>query len=157
MDEEQYWQFQWFLGHDGKQNCSIMIRVLYSRFHYMPCTHQEHIYETIYIEDVITYFHSHSHLTLGPVVCPSLMQEERLSLANLYFATNGEGWLRSDEWLTGDHHCVWKGVVCNSDGYVDRLNLSWNELKGPIPDSIGNLKNLNYLDLSFNHIPIPVG
>ena len=97
-----------------------------------------------------------THTSHSIVRCLSI-HEERHSLANLYFATNGAGWRRSDKWLTGDHHCDWQGVDCNSELNVDRLYLGSNQLTGSISESIGNLKNLNCLDLSFNHIPIPVG
>ena len=84
-------------------------------------------------------------------ILTQIVQEERLSLVILYFATNGAGWAKRDKWLTGDHHCDWFGVDCNSDGYVENLSLVDNQLKGSIPASIGNLKNLRNLELSTNN------
>lgn len=89
--------------------------------------------------------------------CSSVCMEERLILANLYFATNGEGWENSDKWLmAGQDHCVWQGVDCDSDGYVVYLNLSYNNLTGAIPESIANLERLLHLDLRSNpNLDIP--
>jgi len=86
-----------------------------------------------------------------------IIMEERLALANLYFATNGEGWFRQDAWMTGIDHCDWEDVSCNnSDGYVTFLNLYENQLTGPIPQSIGNLDNLLRLDLHENRLTGPI-
>jgi Leucine-rich repeat (LRR) protein len=70
--------------------------------------------------------------------------------------TNGEGWEDQDNWMTGIDHCDWEGVSCNSDRYVEILNLYGNNLIGPIPQSIGYLVNLEELDLAVNELTGPI-
>ena len=76
-----------------------------------------------------------------------------------FFASNGEWFEDNERWLTAGlnnchwkNHCVLAGVDCNSKGYVVRLNLNTNQLRGPIPDSICNLKKLERLYLDFNNL-----
>ena len=38
-----------------------------------------------------------------------------------------------------------EGVTCTSDGKVTKIKWPFKKLSGPIPDSIGNLKNLQTL------------
>ncbi|KAK9735622.1 hypothetical protein RND81_04G216400 [Saponaria officinalis] len=47
-------------------------------------------------------------------------------------------------------HCKWKGVWCNSAGFVEKLDLSNMNLSGKIPNSIQNLTNLKSFNLCCN-------
>ncbi|KAL2941261.1 Leucine-rich repeat receptor-like protein kinase PXL1 [Bienertia sinuspersici] len=47
-------------------------------------------------------------------------------------------------------HCKWKGVWCNSQGFVEKLDLSNMNLSGKIPDTIQSLKSLTTLNLCCN-------
>jgi Leucine-rich repeat (LRR) protein len=82
---------------------------------------------------------------------------ERQALIDLYMATSGRSWhiqkLFPDRspWLSNDTICNWVGVTC-SHNRVIKLSLPSCELVGTIPQSIGNLEALNYLDLSQNEI-----
>ena len=58
--------------------------------------------------------------------------------------------------MTGIDHCNWRHVSCNSDGYVTLLLLSDNQLRGPIPEAIGNLVNLEQLYLNYNQLTGPI-
>eukprot|EP00007_Cunea_sp_BSH-02190019_P002761 CAMPEP_0174246184 /NCGR_PEP_ID=MMETSP0417-20130205/41945_1 /TAXON_ID=242541 /ORGANISM="Mayorella sp, Strain BSH-02190019" /LENGTH=409 /DNA_ID=CAMNT_0015326037 /DNA_START=47 /DNA_END=1278 /DNA_ORIENTATION=- len=60
-------------------------------------------------------------------------------------------WGRQLGW-TGAPNCSWTGVTCNSAGHVVELNLSLNQLSGSIPDSIGNMQSLQFLDLHNNQL-----
>jgi len=85
-------------------------------------------------------------------VCPddeSLAQ--RYVLAMLYFATSGDAWTEGS-FLTGDSECEWKGVECLDDGWVSEIKLGASNLQGSIPDEIGSLTFLKYLDLSDNSL-----
>jgi hypothetical protein len=133
---------------------------------------------------------------------PTLIQ--RYSLAVFYFSTNGNRWSQcaapdifsdaaielaneaclaepiadtgSNAWLTPGSECLWGGVVCNSEGFVQRIDIEQNGLtgslpreleqltsmthmlledgliSGEIPSEFGNLVELQVLDLNFNSI-----
>ncbi|KAF0934213.1 hypothetical protein E2562_023467 [Oryza meyeriana var. granulata] len=49
------------------------------------------------------------------------------------------------------NHCSWAGVVC-TNGQVTALSFQSFEVANPIPASICSLKNLKYLDLSYNNL-----
>ncbi|XP_040376861.1 receptor-like protein kinase HSL1 isoform X2 [Oryza brachyantha] len=48
-------------------------------------------------------------------------------------------------------HCSWAGVAC-TDGHVTALFFSSFQIANPIPASVCSLKNLQYLDLSYNNL-----
>ncbi|XWS47043.1 hypothetical protein CRYUN_Cryun14cG0119400 [Craigia yunnanensis] len=49
-------------------------------------------------------------------------------------------------------HCNWTGVWCNSDGAVEKLDLSHMNLSGRISDDIQRLKSLSSLNLCCNDL-----
>jgi hypothetical protein len=57
---------------------------------------------------------------------------QRYSLALLYIYQLGTDWIRSENWMTEQDACVWEGVTCNSDSYVQILMLDRNRLSGPV-------------------------
>ena len=78
--------------------------------------------------------------------------EECMALADLYDATGGVFWTHRDGWsdrpalLTGCCGGGVYGVECDGDGtHITGLDLSANNLRGPIPPSIGALKGLMFL------------
>jgi Leucine-rich repeat (LRR) protein len=97
------------------------------------------------------------------------------ALTALYESTNGENWTYSLHWLeTGLTHCRWYGVCCGFNyngsapsfpdwengnfigsscklfGRVTALTLNSNALEGALPDAVGQLTHLVYLDLRGN-------
>ncbi len=68
-------------------------------------------------------------------------------LIELYNATNGPYWRRSDNWLRKNRlYCTWYGITCSTSKI--RIDLSNNSLVGTIPESLGGLEP--YLELILN-------
>ncbi|KAK8557612.1 hypothetical protein V6N13_007970 [Hibiscus sabdariffa] len=60
--------------------------------------------------------------------------------------------LPENEGLKDSAQCNWTGVWCNSDGSVEKLDLSRMNLSGRVSDDIGNLKSLRSLNLCCNEL-----
>ncbi len=72
-------------------------------------------------------------------------------LLTLYNQTNGTSWQKNTGWNENNTPCQWWGVTCDN-GYVTKLYLENNDLNGPIPDSLGQLNQLQELSLSKNQL-----
>ena len=87
---------------------------------------------------------------------------ERQALLDLYRATGGDAWLNHTGWGgPPGSECLWAGVACGplSDDGVQRvilIDLSKNNLRGTVPESLANLTDLMELLLSGNQIATPL-
>ena len=96
-------------------------------------------------------FHqSNAVLVAVPLQTPPPAARDRAVLVALYYATNGDGWRRNDNWLTNAPLNEWYGVQASSDGRVLVLDLQRNSLDGDIPPELGNLPSLETLHLGGN-------
>ena len=86
------------------------------------------------------------------VTVPPGLPSDREALVALYRATDGPNWDRSGRWLTAQPIGLWHGVLTNSAGRVERLELHDNDLRGPIPPELGSLAALTFLELSGNDL-----
>ena len=95
------------------------------------------------------------------------LEEDWRALVALYNATNGAGWKDNSNWSTDDtvvpsaaELASWDGVTL-SGGRVTHLDLGWNDLNGTLPAELGNLTELQVLDLHRSKfqgaIPVEVG
>ncbi|OFO56035.1 hypothetical protein HMPREF3027_02205 [Porphyromonas sp. HMSC077F02] len=88
-------------------------------------------------------------------------RNQREALKALYVATDGDNWIRNDNWLSDKPVTEWYGIV-GFDGTqipeidpklsVTTLNLDNNNLVGEIPKEIGLLDDVMFLRLSGNHL-----
>ena len=92
---------------------------------------------------------------------------ERAAPVALYEAMDGPNWTNSDNWLTDAPLGDWYGVRTDGSGRVvsldlggewDRENREWirHGLSGPIPHELGNLVNLDRLELDANNFTGPI-
>ena len=76
-------------------------------------------------------------------------QNDREVLEVLYDSTGGESWTNRRNWKTSTPLGEWYGVRTDTDGRVTELDLSGNELTGPIPAALGDLELLQTLNLGW--------
>jgi len=75
--------------------------------------------------------------------------QDSLALVDLYNSTNGPHWWH--KWYLNGPVASWYGVTITSNR-VTGLYLYDNQLSGTIPSSMGNLTELESLDLEFNNL-----
>ncbi len=77
------------------------------------------------------------------------------TLLNIYEDLNGSTWTDNQGWANGYtgvacDYCNWTGITCNYIGQITSIDLSNNNLQGPLPAELTALTGLNYLNLSNN-------
>ena len=90
-------------------------------------------------------------LTVVPMTTEAV-DVERDALMALYDSTDGANWTNNSGWGAGNPcDSAWFGVTCGADG-VTWLDLSYNQLIGPIPTELGNLSSLVGVALNNNQL-----
>ncbi len=82
-------------------------------------------------------------------VFSQISQTEKQALLDFYHATNGDTWKTT--WDLSKDVSTWQGVTIKEDKVV-AIKMFFNNIEGELPASIGNLTNLQVLELSFNKI-----
>ncbi|CAJ1346286.1 unnamed protein product [Effrenium voratum] len=77
-------------------------------------------------------------------------KSEKAALMEFYNLCGGDFWRSRDNWNQDLDPCwdYWYGVTCNEHGYVIKLELSDNRVRGMLPSTMGALTSLIKLDLS---------
>lgn len=78
--------------------------------------------------------------------------QDSLALIDLYNNTNGPGWINNTNWLTTNPVSTWFGVKSVQGFRVQALDLSFNNLTGVLPNSIGNLSGALSVQLGYNRL-----
>ncbi len=73
------------------------------------------------------------------------------ALEALYTSTQGAQWHDKAGWAVTNTPCSWYGVTCQA-GHVSQLDLSDNNLAGPLPAQLSNLTQLRVLILKRNAV-----
>lgn len=74
------------------------------------------------------------------------------ALKALFYATGGNNWLSSTNWLTSEPFENWYGLRTNDDGRVIHMDLEFNNLIGSLPEEFGDIDQLENLLLRLNEI-----
>lgn len=90
----------------------------------------------------------------GSQVSAAIPTAERNALIDLYNSTGGASWTNNNGWLGAvGTECTWERVYCNfEETSVTEIRLYDHYLVGTLPDSLPDLTNLRYLDLSGNYL-----
>ena len=78
--------------------------------------------------------------------------DDRAALVEFYNATGGPNWTNNGNWNSPEPLDAWVGVSTDAEGRVSELDLGDNGLTGSIPSSLGNLTNLEFLNLRGNQL-----
>ncbi len=77
---------------------------------------------------------------------------DRMVLSTLYHTMGGFYWNGRTNWLSDKPLDEWHGVTATDDNRVTSLDLSFNNLSGPIPSELGELSELAELNLHSNDL-----
>src|SRR4051812_37330984 len=83
------------------------------------------------------------------VYAQAVNKQDSLALVDLYNSTNGPNWYDHTNWLTKKAVKSWSGITVTGTR-VTYVGLEDNNLSGQLPASLGNLVNLQTLELDFN-------
>eukprot|EP00752_Nemacystus_decipiens_P013633 g12086.t1 len=81
---------------------------------------------------------------------------DRDTLVALFRSNGGDGWRRKDKWETDAELSKWYGVRVDREGRVVKIHLITHNLKGTIPEVLGNLEALQELKLIQNQLEGPI-
>ena len=85
------------------------------------------------------------------------IDQDKAVLIALYEATGGNNWDDNTNWLSSTYPLAqWYGVDTDDEGRVISLDLSDNDLAGPIPEALGQLDSLKVLDLFYDRLTGPI-
>ncbi len=60
--------------------------------------------------------------------------DQRGALEVLYDVLDGHNWVRNKNWKTNNSIATWQGITCDDEGYITKIDLRRNRLRGVLPD-----------------------
>ena len=90
------------------------------------------------------------------VIREGTVATDRAALMALYNSTGGANWNDNTNWGTTEPLDDWYQVYTNADGRVHALGLAQNNLRGTLPDALGNLDQMLQLYLWSNRLSGPI-
>ena len=84
-------------------------------------------------------------LTQGRFCSSADHPDDCRALVDLGQLNRAQYWQFHRNWLSNESVCDWELVGCNSKGRVKVLALSFNNMTGPMPASIGLLSSLDHM------------
>jgi Leucine-rich repeat (LRR) protein len=79
-------------------------------------------------------------------------QPDYAALVAFYNATGGPNWIDKTNWLTSAPLDTWFGLSTDIEGRVNEITLDANNLRGILPENLGDLDKLESLSLRFNYL-----
>jgi hypothetical protein len=88
---------------------------------------------------------------------PLRQEDEKQELINIYKYNNGEYWINNEGWVpwigTNTSQCDWYGITCDSEGYIQAIDLNFNNVTGYFPSYvIFSLSRLESVKMSGNRL-----
>src|SRR5690606_30196538 len=83
----------------------------------------------------------------GTMLYAKVAENEKRALLDLYYSTNGADW--NSKWDLEAAASDWYGIKIY-EGHVVEIDLFENNLVGQLPESLGELKYLQRINLAFN-------
>ena len=71
-------------------------------------------------------------------------------LKQMYMETNGIRWTNNWNFAKQNNLCNEYGITCDLNDFVTKIDLSFNNLKGILPDSLANITSLMEINFSNN-------
>ncbi len=109
-----------------------------------------HIETSPHRVDVVSYSRRLNGLFTVAQGTPGNLEADSLALVAVYQSTGGESWTSRGNWLSTPLGS-WHGITVNGQS-ITAVDLSNNQLAGPIPDAMADILSLEEIDLSGNRI-----
>ena len=134
-------KYQWYLAHEPLKNDTLPVFTLNN-----PSSADAGTYFCVITNPQFDFSIQSGIHTIVP---DQINRQDSLALVALYNATDGANW--TNTWDLSTPVYKWHGISFKDDKIYD-LDLRTNNLNGTLPDELGDLNDLRYLNLTSNKI-----